>query len=76
MLLLCFSLILVWVSTSSYQTAATTAGYLNGELFDEGIECFTEAVHSHILTPQRLLEIFAMLTLDGFHTSKIIEFDE
>jgi hypothetical protein len=58
---------------SSYQAAAKAAGYLNGELFDEGLECFTEAAVSGILTPLRLREIFAMLTLDGFHTCNIID---
>ena len=60
------------VKHDSYQAAAKAAGYLDGELYDEGIECFTEAAMSMIITPARLRQIFAMLTVNGFHTYNII----
>jgi hypothetical protein len=52
----------------NYQLAARAAGYLVGELYDEALECFTEAVVSRDRTPHSLRGLFATLTLDGFVT--------
>jgi hypothetical protein len=52
----------------NHQLAARAAGYLVGELFDEAMECFTEAVVSRDRTPQSLRGLFATLTLEGFVT--------
>ena len=56
------------IEYANHQLAARAAGYLVGELFDEGQLCFAEAVLSHDRTPASLRSLFATLTLDGFVT--------
>jgi hypothetical protein len=54
----------------SHQAAALKAGYLTGELFDEAIDCFDEALIYN--TPPQLRRLVATLTLQGFVTGNII----
>jgi len=54
----------------SYQLAAKAAGYLIGEVFDEGKLCFEEALIYK--NPKQLRGLLATLTLQGFVTGNII----
>ena len=55
---------------ASHQEAAQRAGYLVGELFDEAMLCFAEAMVDS--TPHVLRGLFCVLTLDGFVTGNIL----